>query len=299
MVEEVQLPRLPESRRARQARTSRCRSIRRAAVTFTDIEAINGGRSYSLWDFISEINAVVLYVTDGDDASFTLLQRTTGRKIELPADPKLSPDRPRLVTADFCDARCTNEVALWRVTPRRRAQGARRGGRPRPGPMRSRRGRTRRRIAIDYTVEGAAAPSRTHPRARRPRLGCARPRSDLPAERDPCTGPYAASCCGSGRMSSAQQRALETLWPAFGIPFAASPLDFDRVVRPARAARARDRVRHGRDHGGDRARPAERGFPRHRSACAGRGQPPEADSPKAASPTCASSGTTPSKSSRR
>jgi hypothetical protein len=34
---------------------------------------------------MSEINAVVLYVTDGDDASFVLLQRTTGRKIELPA----------------------------------------------------------------------------------------------------------------------------------------------------------------------------------------------------------------------
>ena len=30
-------------------------------------------------------------------------------------------------------------------------------------------------------------------------------------------------------MSPAQQRALETLWPAFGIPFAPSPLDFDRV----------------------------------------------------------------------
>ena len=30
-------------------------------------------------------------------------------------------------------------------------------------------------------------------------------------------------------MSPAQQRALESLWPAFGIPFAPSPLDFDGV----------------------------------------------------------------------
>jgi len=32
-----------------------------------------------------------------------------------------------------------------------------------------------------------------------------------------------------GRMSPAQQRALDTLWPAFGLDFALSPPDFDRV----------------------------------------------------------------------
>jgi tRNA (guanine-N7-)-methyltransferase len=32
-----------------------------------------------------------------------------------------------------------------------------------------------------------------------------------------------------GRISAAQQRALDTLWPAFGLPFAPAPLDFDRV----------------------------------------------------------------------
>ena len=30
-------------------------------------------------------------------------------------------------------------------------------------------------------------------------------------------------------MSPAQQRALDTLWPAFGLPFTPAPLDFDRV----------------------------------------------------------------------
>ena len=30
-------------------------------------------------------------------------------------------------------------------------------------------------------------------------------------------------------MSPAQQRALDTLWPVFGLPFAPAPLDFDRV----------------------------------------------------------------------
>ena len=32
-----------------------------------------------------------------------------------------------------------------------------------------------------------------------------------------------------GRLSPAQQRALETLWPAYGVAFAPSPLDFDRL----------------------------------------------------------------------
>jgi len=115
LVEAVQLPRLPNLA-VRDKSDLRVSLYPSGTVTFTDTEAINGGRSYSLWDFISEINAVLLYVTDGDDATFLLVQRTTGRKIELPSDPKLSPDRSRLVTADFCERRCTNEVALWRVT---------------------------------------------------------------------------------------------------------------------------------------------------------------------------------------
>ena len=115
LVESVQLPRLPNLA-VRDRSTLRVSLYPSGTAMFTDTEAQNGGRSYSLWDFMSEINAVVLYVTDGDDATFTFLQRTTGRKVELPADPKLSPDRARLVTADFCERRCSNELATWRVT---------------------------------------------------------------------------------------------------------------------------------------------------------------------------------------
>ena len=32
-----------------------------------------------------------------------------------------------------------------------------------------------------------------------------------------------------GRLSPAQERALDSLWPAFGVPYADSPLDFDLV----------------------------------------------------------------------
>ena len=115
LVEGVQLPRLPNLA-VRDKSSLKVSLYPNGTATFADTEAINGGRSYSLWDFMSEINAVVLYVTDGDDATFVLLQRANGRKVALPADPKLSPDRARLVTADFCEQRCSNELALWRVT---------------------------------------------------------------------------------------------------------------------------------------------------------------------------------------
>ena len=115
LVEEVQLQRLPNLA-VRDRLDLRVSLYPSGVATFSDGEAPPRSRSYSLWDFMSEINAVVLYVTDGDDASFTLLQRANGRRTDLPSDPRLSPDRQRLVTADFCEQRCVNELALWRVT---------------------------------------------------------------------------------------------------------------------------------------------------------------------------------------
>ena len=115
LVEETQLKRLPNLA-ARDGAALRVSLFPSGTVAFTDTEALNGGRSYSLWDYISEINSVVLYTTDGEDVTFTLLQRANGRRIELPADPKISPDRARLVTADFCAKRCVNELTVWRIT---------------------------------------------------------------------------------------------------------------------------------------------------------------------------------------
>ena len=86
------------------------------STTFTDEENLYGGTSYSLWDNLSPINAVVLYVTRDERTTYTILQRATGRKFDLPAEPVLSPDRLRLVTADFCASDCSNEVALWQVS---------------------------------------------------------------------------------------------------------------------------------------------------------------------------------------
>ena len=83
----MQLKRLPNLA-TRDGATLRVSLFPSGTQPFVDTEALNGGRSYSLWDFVSEINAVVLYTTDGDDATFTLLQRTNGRHFELPSDPK-------------------------------------------------------------------------------------------------------------------------------------------------------------------------------------------------------------------
>jgi hypothetical protein len=115
LVEEIQLKRLP-SLAVREGVALRVSLYPSGVLTFSDTDAPNGGRSYNLWDFLSEINAVVLFTTEGDDAGFTLVLRATGRKAELPAEPKLSPDRSRIVTADFCEKRCVNELAVWRVT---------------------------------------------------------------------------------------------------------------------------------------------------------------------------------------
>lgn len=115
LVEEMQLKRLPNLA-VRDGAVIRVSLYPAGIATLADTEALNGGRSYSLWDYISEINAVVLYTTDGDDVSFTVLQRATARKTELPSEPKVSPDRAYIATADFCEKRCVNELAVWRVT---------------------------------------------------------------------------------------------------------------------------------------------------------------------------------------
>jgi len=111
----VQLKRLPNLA-VRDGATLKVSLYPAGVASFVDTEALNGGRSYSLWDYLDGINAVLLYTTDADTVTFTLVQRANGRKIELPTEPKLSPDRQLLVTADFCESRCVNELALWRVS---------------------------------------------------------------------------------------------------------------------------------------------------------------------------------------
>jgi hypothetical protein len=116
LVEAMQLKRLPNLAR-REGTVLSVSLYPSGTATFTDSDDGAGARAYSLWDYLDGLNAVLLYTTRGETTFFTLLQRTTNRRIELPTEPQLAPDRQHLVTADVCEARCSNEVAVWRVTP--------------------------------------------------------------------------------------------------------------------------------------------------------------------------------------
>ena len=85
-------------------------------ATFADVNAVSGGTSFALWDYMSAINATVLWVMRNEDAGFVLLQRVTNRQTPMPAEPVLSPDGQRIVTADFCPTRCENLLTVWRVS---------------------------------------------------------------------------------------------------------------------------------------------------------------------------------------
>jgi len=81
------------------------------------VDAIAGAnaRSYALWDYWSNANAVVLFIADGERLSYGVLQRANGQLTTVPAEPVLSPDRQNLAVADFCTAGCTNQITVWRV----------------------------------------------------------------------------------------------------------------------------------------------------------------------------------------
>jgi len=116
LVEEMQMRRLPSLAR-REGRTLSVSLFPSGTATFTDSEDVIQGRSYSLWDYLDALNAVLLYTTAGDNVTFTLVQRANNRRVELPTEPQLAPDRRRLVTADVCERRCSNEIAVWRIAP--------------------------------------------------------------------------------------------------------------------------------------------------------------------------------------
>jgi hypothetical protein len=82
---------------------------------FVDIDSLHGSTTWSLWDYWSPVNVVVLFTTDMGRLGYAVMQRTTGNVTAVPAEPSLSPDRQRLGVADFCRANCDNEVSVWRI----------------------------------------------------------------------------------------------------------------------------------------------------------------------------------------
>ena len=105
LVEGAQLKRLPNLAR-REGNALMISLFPSGVATFTDSDDPVDGRSYSLWDYLDGINAVLVYATAGDK-----------RRYELPTEPQLSPDRQRLATVDVCQTQCSKEIAIWRITP--------------------------------------------------------------------------------------------------------------------------------------------------------------------------------------
>jgi len=114
LIETEQLKALPNLA-VREGGTLKVLLFPSGAREFVDVDSLQGATTWSLWDYWSPVNVVVLFTTDRDRLGYATLQRTTGQVVALPAEPSLSPDRQRLAVADFCRANCDNEVSVWRV----------------------------------------------------------------------------------------------------------------------------------------------------------------------------------------
>ena len=115
MVEAEQLKALPNLA-VRNGDTLRISMYPSGSRDFVDSLAANAEKAYSLWDYWSPINAVVLFVASGETISYAVLQRATGTLTSVPAEPILAQDRQRVAVADFCPKQCANELSVWRVT---------------------------------------------------------------------------------------------------------------------------------------------------------------------------------------
>lgn len=115
LIEEVQLKRLPDLA-VRNGDDLKISLFPSGTTTFRDSVALSGAKSFTLWDYLDWINAVVVFTTDGEQTGFILLQRANGKQYRMPSEPVLAPDRRHLVTVDVCEKICDGEVAVWRVT---------------------------------------------------------------------------------------------------------------------------------------------------------------------------------------
>lgn len=86
-------------------------------TVFRDTINISGAETYAVWDYLEDLETVVLFATAGDRTEFWLVERRGGREIRIPSEPVLSPNQQRFVTADFCASGCDNQVVVWRIEP--------------------------------------------------------------------------------------------------------------------------------------------------------------------------------------
>ena len=84
-------------------------------TVFRDAVNITGARTYAVWDYVEDLDTIVLFATNGDQTEFWLVQRRGGGEFRIPSEPVFAPGRTRFATADFCVQGCDNEVAVWRI----------------------------------------------------------------------------------------------------------------------------------------------------------------------------------------
>ena len=84
-------------------------------TVFHDTINVTGARTYAVWDYLEDLDTLVLFTTVGERTGFMLVQRRTGDEYRVPAEPVMSPDARHFATADVCAQECDNEVAVWRI----------------------------------------------------------------------------------------------------------------------------------------------------------------------------------------
>jgi hypothetical protein len=85
------------------------------STVFRDAVNIIGARTYAVWDYLEDLETLVLFSTDGDRTEFWLVQRRSGGEYRVASEPVLAPGHRRFATADFCAQQCDNELAVWRI----------------------------------------------------------------------------------------------------------------------------------------------------------------------------------------
>jgi hypothetical protein len=114
LVEARQLPRL--SRIVERAGDELRVSLAPFGLTiFRDTVNVTGTTSYAVWDYLENLDTLVLFTTDGDRSGFLLLQRHGGGEYRVPSEPVMAPDARHFATADFCAKECDNRVTMWRI----------------------------------------------------------------------------------------------------------------------------------------------------------------------------------------
>jgi hypothetical protein len=114
LIEARQLPKLRDVA-SREGDELRIELLPVGSTIFRDAINIIGVRSYAVWDYVEDLESVILFATNGDRTEFWWVQRRGGGEFRIPAEPVLAPGHRQFATADFCAQECDNEIAVWRV----------------------------------------------------------------------------------------------------------------------------------------------------------------------------------------